>query len=62
MMTSFLGKPFEYWTELSRRLEENPDWPENENLLEELIAANSKLRYYEKMLDRMNKYRAEVDK
>jgi len=54
----FLGHPLEFWRELERRAEEL----NVVHLIEALSEANSKVRYYERMLDQINQYRNIVTK
>lgn len=56
--TLFLDKPISYWLEVQRRLDAAPDGFQAQDLLNELIVANSKVHYYELMLDRLSAYRA----
>lgn len=55
--TTFLGEPIAYWIALKEKVEMRPDGLEVSHLIEELIEANAKVRYYERQIDRMNAYR-----
>jgi hypothetical protein len=57
MSESFLGKPYEYWLEVQRRIDEI----NVEHLLDALIVANAKAAYYERLLDQAAEYRNRVD-
>jgi len=57
MVATFLGEPYEYWMELQKRIERDPNSMEVKHLLKDLISANSKVLYYELQIQRMNNYR-----
>ena len=48
-----MDEPYSYWIELRK----HADNLEVSHLIKELSEANSKVRYYERMLDQINQYR-----
>lgn len=52
----YMGKPIEYWRELGDRA----DNLGVNHLLDDLIVANAKVKYYETMLDRIEQYRRKL--
>ena len=53
-----LGESVEYWMELQAHAQQL----DVDHLIRDLAEANAKVRYYERMFDRVEKYRRVVDR
>ena len=53
----FLGHTIDYWLELERVVKVEGV----EHILDDLVIANAKVRYYEMMLDRMQVYKSAAE-